>query len=107
MRILCPKCQREGLRSIVYPQGSSATCLGFTTYYDEEGNCVNNDPNKYSTEYICSNNHNWSSVTQAGKTEIIHHKDVKPLIAKIITHKEICETLGIAEHLKPGDIGYI
>lgn len=57
----CPICIAEGEASCVTLGMSFTTCMGWTTgYYNEKGNwVVNNDPNKTTTEYSCSNGHRW------------------------------------------------
>lgn len=55
----CPFCQEEGKKSIVTPHGGTSTLLGFSTYYDEDGNYHSHDPNKLTKDYSCSNGHKW------------------------------------------------
>ena len=51
------------------------TLLYFQPYYDEDGNYQSIDPNTYTTEYTCSNNHSFS-VSKCGDIEkITIHED--------------------------------
>lgn len=56
----CPACEREDLRSCVYPGMSTSTLMYFAPYYDEDGNYHMHDSNTHTTHYSCSNGHNWS-----------------------------------------------
>ena len=58
--MICPECQKEGKKSKVYHQGYSATSMGYTPYYDENGKYHNHDPNATEAGYKCSNGHLWS-----------------------------------------------
>lgn len=56
----CPFCVEEGLKSILYPNGSSETLMGWKSYYDEEGLYHSHNPNITTTNYSCSNGHNYN-----------------------------------------------
>ena len=60
----CPVCEREGKKSIVYPGGSSETCMGYIPYYDEEGNHHVHNTNKTIETFCCSEDHHWSVVSR-------------------------------------------
>jgi len=55
----CPFCVEEGKKSIVHNKSLETTCLGFSSYYDEEGNYHSHNPNKHNDTYYCSNGHKW------------------------------------------------
>ncbi|MCK4446980.1 MAG: hypothetical protein KAW56_07855 [Candidatus Marinimicrobia bacterium] len=65
----CPVCQKKGLKSRVYYKYSTRTLMGWETYWDEEGNYHNEDPN-YTTSYFrCSLGHEWHEINYGtGKT---------------------------------------
>ena len=69
-KMKCPKCEEEGKRSKVYVGGSSSTLLGWTPYYDEDGNYHNNDPNRITTNYSCSEGHNFMIVRRGNEETI-------------------------------------
>ena len=72
--MICPQCKKLGKRSRVYCGVSIVTCIGYTPYYDEDGNYHQNDPNKTTTEYSCSHGHFWSETT--GKDVVISSSTV-------------------------------
>ena len=55
----CPTCVEESEKSKVYCGGSTTTLMGYSSYYDEEGEYHCHDPNKISTSYSCSRGHKW------------------------------------------------
>ena len=57
--MFCPGCKEQGLKSKIYVGASTTTLLGFTPFYDEEGNYHCHDPNTITTSYSCSNGHRW------------------------------------------------
>jgi len=57
----CPVCIEKGLKSTVSIGISMSTCMGFSQYYDEEGNLHVHDPNRMTTSYNCSKGHRWSN----------------------------------------------
>lgn len=69
----CPRCGSLSARI-----GSSMTTLiGFSSYYDEKGNYVNNDPNKVITNYTCMKCGNiYNITTQNGISTISSFSDV-------------------------------
>lgn len=68
-KYFCPVCQKKGLKSKVYYKYSTRTLMGWETYWDEEGNYHNEDPN-YTTHYFrCSLGHEWHEIDYGvGKT---------------------------------------
>ena len=63
----CPKCGSLSAHIGM----SMSTCMGWSAYYDEKGNYVNNDPNIYTTEYTCDKcGTRYSMSTQHGKSTI-------------------------------------
>ena len=66
----CPQCETAGERSRVYPGEASVTLLEATTYWDEDGGLVTDDPNTRTFEFSCSNGHNWRANTLRGETTI-------------------------------------
>lgn len=84
----CPVCEKEGLRSYVYPGAMMSTLMGFTPYYDEAGNYHVHNPNRTTKTYTCSNDHKWSETEKgqcpscdygkdSGKTIINEQKETK------------------------------
>jgi hypothetical protein len=55
----CPVCEKQGLKSKVYPRGQTTTLLYYTPFYDEEGNYHHHDRNVVTQYYECSSNHAW------------------------------------------------
>ena len=53
----CKECEKQGLKSKVYPGTSWCTCLAWQPYYDEDGKYHNKNPNTTTTTYRCSNGH--------------------------------------------------
>ncbi len=56
----CPECVALGQRSTVQDHGGSVTCMGFSSYYDEDGKRHSHDPNTRTMGYSCSNGHRWT-----------------------------------------------
>jgi hypothetical protein len=56
----CPVCEKEEKKSCVYPGMSTSTLMYCLPYYDEEGKYHSHDTNTHTTQYSCSNGHNWS-----------------------------------------------
>ncbi len=56
----CPKCQKEGKESKVFPHGSSTTLMHSQPFYDEKGKYHDHDPNITTSQYSCSNGHRWT-----------------------------------------------
>lgn len=61
----CEKCQLEGKKSTIQIGMSMTTCMGTNTYYDESGNFHYHDPNSTSTDYRCSNGHEWQESSRS------------------------------------------
>jgi len=82
----CWVCQEKGLKSKAYYEYSIRTLMGWETYWDEEGNYHDEDPN-YTTSYFhCSLGHEWYEVDYgAGKTSLLRiTKDTEDEPEKII-----------------------
>lgn len=63
----CPFCVEQGLRSKIYPRGGGfVTLMGTRSFYDEDGNGHDHDPNWRTSSYRCSNLHNWSRSSRGG-----------------------------------------
>lgn len=58
--MICPECQKEGKKSMVYPGVSSTTLMYCAPFYDEKGEFHNHDSNITTTPYSCSNGHEWT-----------------------------------------------
>lgn len=67
----CGMCNQLGLRSTVSGgDWGVSTLMGSSSFYDEDGNRHNHDPNSTGYEYQCSQGHRWH--------ENVHHAcDVK------------------------------
>lgn len=61
----CAACVAAGTPSQVRVGGQMATCMGFSTFYDELGRYHSHDPNLITTQYSCSNGHIWSESHKA------------------------------------------
>jgi len=82
----CPKCGSLSAHIGM----STSTCMGWSAYYDEKGNYVNNDPNIHTTDYTCGKcGTRYSMSTQNGKSKI---KVVSEPTNKIDTDKVLSET---------------
>lgn len=55
----CPECVEQGLKSRMYVGYSTRTLMSAHPFYDEDGNYHHGDPNKTTTNYSCSNGHQW------------------------------------------------
>ena len=58
--MICPECQKLGLKSKAYPGWTTCTAMYCQPFYDEEGELHHHDMNTTSTQYSCSNGHNWA-----------------------------------------------
>lgn len=56
----CPECVEQGEKSFVSVGSSWTTCMGVSSYYDEDGNYHHHDPNYTTIGYRCSRGHEWS-----------------------------------------------
>jgi len=55
----CPTCQKESKKSRVYFDGQRTTLMAGYPYWDEEGNYHQNNPNRTTRHFHCSNYHGW------------------------------------------------
>ena len=61
--MICLKCKENGLKSIIRPGASSSTLIYNCPYYDEDGKYHYHDMNTTTTNYTCSNGHQWVIVS--------------------------------------------
>lgn len=66
--MICPACKAHGVRSNVYPGFSSTTLMGGASYWDTDGRYHSHDPNTTTTDFRCSQGHEWTE----------HHKSPCP-----------------------------
>ena len=57
--MICPVCWWKGMKSKVYTSASFVTCMGWQSYYDEDGHYHSHDPNRASFGANCSQGHRW------------------------------------------------
>lgn len=55
----CRKCVNEGLKSILHSGECTTTLMGFSPYWDEDGNEHVHNPNRTTQSYSCSNGHRY------------------------------------------------
>ncbi len=55
----CPFCVELKHKSRVYPGMGATTLMGWSSYYDEDGQFHSHDPNVTTTGYRCSEGHTW------------------------------------------------
>lgn len=60
----CPTCIEQDKRSQVYPGMTAVTCMGWTPYYDEDGQYHSHNPNWHTTGFRCSEGHTWQTSSQ-------------------------------------------
>lgn len=60
----CPECVNQGQRSKVYDQGGSSTAMGWSPFYDEDGDYHSHNPNTHVNAYRCSNGHTFTTTTK-------------------------------------------
>ena len=65
-KIICAECEKLGQKSRVMSNGVTTTLIGWSTYYDEEGNWHSHDPNRQEESFFCSAGHRFSK-------QLIHH----------------------------------
>jgi len=58
--MFCPECEELGLRSSIFTGITITTLMNISEYWDEDGNYHYDDPNQSTTEYSCSQGHNWA-----------------------------------------------
>jgi hypothetical protein len=58
----CPKCEAEGLKSVMRARGPSMRTLAhYPGFYDEDGAFHKHDRNISTSNYVCSNGHRLTS----------------------------------------------
>ena len=62
-KVICPQCKKEGKKSMVYPYVAFKTLMYCAPFYDPEGRFHIHDSNVTTTEYSCSNGHEWTEKT--------------------------------------------
>lgn len=62
-RVICPECASEGEKSRSYFCGTLRTAMAGASYYDENGDYHDHDPNVSTTSYSCSRGHRWTTKT--------------------------------------------
>lgn len=68
--MICARCEAAGERSRIYPGTAEVTLLETTSYWDEDGALVTEDPNTRTQNFRCSNGHNWIARTLRGETTV-------------------------------------
>lgn len=57
--MICPECEKQGLRSRINIGSGSTTAMWCPPFYDEDGRFHNHDSNTTTTNYWCSRGHHW------------------------------------------------
>lgn len=60
----CEICVAHGLKSIVNVGISTSTAMWCPPFYDEEGRFHDHDMNTTTTQYSCSNGHEWAEASK-------------------------------------------
>jgi len=58
-KLFCSQCKKEGLTSTIQRGWTMTTLMGVSEYWDENGIYHFDDPNYSTTEWSCSQGHNW------------------------------------------------
>lgn len=67
----CPECEKQDLKSTVqYLYGTSTAMAGGGTWWDEDGNEHYTDVNWHTSQYRCSNGHEFQ-ITQEPSTHLV------------------------------------
>lgn len=59
----CPECIAEGKKSMVYPGISVKSAVYYPSFYDTDGKMHTHDGNTVTTNYTCSEGHEWTERT--------------------------------------------
>jgi hypothetical protein len=59
-RMICPECHKLGKKSRIWLSYSTSTAVHYPESYDEKGKLINNNCNKTSEIYDCSNGHTFN-----------------------------------------------
>lgn len=62
-RVICLTCAGEGEKSTVTEGLSMSTAMYFAPFFDEDGKRHVHDGNTRRTDYSCSRDHRWTSVS--------------------------------------------
>lgn len=73
----CQQCVEMGQKSQVYLGISSSTLMGWTPYFDEDGQYHSHDPNWTTTGYRCSEGHNWQKSSQKPCLNCLYGREEK------------------------------
>ena len=77
--MICRYCKESGRTSRLYIGTAYRTAMGVTHYYDEQGHLHQDDPNVTSTDYHCSNGHQFQvRRSQDTAPAYTRFKDVAP-----------------------------
>lgn len=77
----CPECVKEGKKSRVTPSGGPVTAMYCAPYYDEDGAYHHHDRNLSTTNYSCSNGHQWQETNPFPKCVSCDWPNVKEKVA--------------------------
>ena len=58
-KVICPVCEKKGMKSRVRPSGGWKTDMYPNTYWDEDGNLHVHDLNIITEEFVCEHGHRW------------------------------------------------
>ena len=58
--MLCPECQKLGLKSKACPGPGTTTLMYCPPFYDEEGRLHDHDSNVMRQGFTCSRGHSWN-----------------------------------------------
>lgn len=86
----CPVCESQGLKSKVYGGDSCiSTCMGFQSFYDEEGRYHRHDPNSHFSPMHCSNGHKFgvSASSRCGVEGCDFGHDEKITVYETVEHE--------------------
>ncbi len=61
--MICEQCQQDGKTSTIQVGISGSTLVWCPPFYDEQGIYHIHDSNTITTQYKCSNGHNWAEST--------------------------------------------
>lgn len=75
--MICERCQQEGKRSTVQGGAGITTLMGYSAYWDQDGDYHCHNPNITTTSYHCSNGHHWTvkSNSECPNSECNYGKD--------------------------------
>jgi rubrerythrin len=77
----CPECVASGKKSRITPGMASITAMHCAPYYDEEGVYHLHDFNTTTTNYGCTNGHQWRETSPPNQCPGCEWPDVKEKVA--------------------------